>query len=69
LHNSPLPIDNNQVLLVDEIPVEEVELMPISSGFGYYPYHYPTTKRLPPPPQIVSRAPQVKFFLFIAQNN
>ncbi|CAF4334044.1 unnamed protein product, partial [Rotaria sordida] len=36
--DSSLPIDTNQVLVIDEIPTEELELMPISSGFGYYPY-------------------------------
>lgn len=36
-------LDHDQLVLQNEIPVEEVELMPISSGFGYYPYNYPTT--------------------------
>lgn len=33
--------------------------MPIASGFGNYPYNYPTTKteRVP---QIITRPPQVK---------
>ncbi|CAF3153094.1 unnamed protein product [Rotaria sp. Silwood2] len=57
--DSPLPIDTNQVLVIDENPTEELELMPISSGFGYYPYSYPTTRRVQlVQPQIVSRAPQ-----------
>jgi hypothetical protein len=36
--------------------------MPISSGFGYFPYHYPTTRtdRIIQP-QIVARAPKVKY--------
>ncbi|CAF0976886.1 unnamed protein product [Rotaria sordida] len=59
--DSSLPIDNNQVLVIDEIPTEELELMPISSGFGYYPYNYPTTRRVHrAQPQIVSRAPQFR---------
>jgi hypothetical protein len=75
LHDSPLPIDNNHILLVDEIPFEEFELMPIASGFGQYPYNYPTTKtaRVGRSP-MVSRDPKVKFSIriflsFIVQNN
>jgi hypothetical protein len=36
-------LDYDHLVRLNEIPVEEVELMPISSGFGYYPYNYPTT--------------------------
>ena len=60
---SSLPIDTNQILVIDETPIEEIEEMSISSGFGYYPYHYPTTKRVAVQPQIVSRSAQVKFFI------
>jgi hypothetical protein len=60
--HSPSFIDNNQLLLVDEIPVEEFELMPISSGFANYPYMYPTTTtQRVVRPQIIARAPKVKF--------
>ncbi|CAF3807310.1 unnamed protein product [Rotaria sp. Silwood1] len=59
--DSSLPIDSNQVLVIDKTPTEEFELMPISSGFGYYPYNYPTTKRAQRvEPQIISRAPQFR---------
>jgi hypothetical protein len=40
--------------------------MPISSGYGYYPYNYPTTRtsRIAQP-QIVARANQVKYSKFL----
>lgn len=55
--DSPLPTDDNPVLLADD----QVALMPISSGFGYYRYNYPTPSRVSMAvPEIVSRARQVK---------
>ncbi|CAF4497623.1 unnamed protein product, partial [Rotaria magnacalcarata] len=42
--DSPVPFNNNPVLLIDEDPIEEIEVMPISSGSGYYPYDYQTTR-------------------------
>ncbi|CAF4128018.1 unnamed protein product [Rotaria socialis] len=57
----PVPVKNNPVLLIDEDPIEEIEVMPISSGAGNYPYDYPTTrtKRIVQP-QIVTRANQFR---------
>ncbi|CAF2154696.1 unnamed protein product [Rotaria magnacalcarata] len=59
--DSPVPVNNNPVLLIDEDPIEEIEVMPISSGSGYYPYDYQTTrtKRIIQP-QIVTRANQFR---------
>lgn len=66
--DSSLSIDNKSVLLVEENPEEDVEFMPISSGAGYYPYNYPTTRTdRVMLPQIVLRANQVRcsYFYYI----
>jgi len=40
--------------------------MPVASGFGYYPYNYPTTRTdRVVQPQIVARAPQVKYSIYL----
>ena len=71
--DSPLPADSDRVLLVEEIPTEEIDLMPISSGFGYYPYNYPTTitDRVLPARRLKQQGPKVKLSLsmFVAHRD